>query len=192
MIITISGTPGSGKSTLAQLLTQKLGAVRIYVGGIRRDIAASKNVTLEELNKYALTHPETDVDVDKAAAKQARDLEKKNKIVIVEGRTQFHFLPESLKIFIGVDDIEGARRIWKTLKSDPNRKNEGTAKTLKDTVKLVHKRDEMDQKRYKKYYQLDYRDLTHYDLVVDTTHISKEETLEKVLSYIKLNKKAYK
>ena len=79
MIITISGTPGSGKSTAAEMLSKKLKAERIYVGGIRRELAREKGMTLQELNQYAATHPETDVDVDKKAAAQARELEKKKK-----------------------------------------------------------------------------------------------------------------
>src|SRR3989338_3476806 len=106
MIITISGTPGSGKSTIARILAERLKAERIYVGGIRRELARKKGMTLEELNVYAQTHPETDVDVDKTAAEQAKALDKKGKIVIVEGRTQFYFLPSSLKMYISVSPEE--------------------------------------------------------------------------------------
>lgn len=192
MIITISGTPGSGKSTVAKLLSEKLHASRIYVGGIRRELATKKKMTLEELNDYALTHPETDVDVDMAAAAEARLLVKKGKVVIVEGRTQFHFLPESLKLFIDVDPKEGARRIWGAMKNDPARKNEGSATTLRDVEKLTREREENDQKRYQKYYHFDYRDRSYYDLVIDTTMLSKEKVFEKVLMFVEKNKKAYK
>jgi len=69
-IITISGTPGSGKSTVAKIIQKELDAERIYVGGIRREIARKKGMTLQELNVYAQTHPETDVDVDKYVRKK--------------------------------------------------------------------------------------------------------------------------
>ena len=97
MIITISGTPGSGKSTVAKILVKKLRAKRIYVGGIRRELARRKGMTLEELNQYAKTHPETDVNIDEKAAAKARELEKKGDIVIDEGYMQFHFVPKSSK-----------------------------------------------------------------------------------------------
>ena len=115
MIITISGTPGSGKSTIVKILVENLRAERIYVGGIRRELAKEKSMTLTELNEYAQTHPETDVDVDEKAAAQARKLGQGKKVVVVEGRTQYHFLPESIKIFVNVDVDEAARRIWKDL-----------------------------------------------------------------------------
>ena len=48
MIITISGTPGSGKSTVAKIIVETLNAERIYVGGIRRELAREKGMTLQE------------------------------------------------------------------------------------------------------------------------------------------------
>ena len=112
MIITISGLAGSGKSTVAKMLRRKLKAKRIYVGGIRRALAWKKKMTLEELNQYALKHPETDVDVDRKAAAEARKLERAGYIVVVEGRMQWRFLPKSIKIFMDVDLDEAAGRIW--------------------------------------------------------------------------------
>lgn len=181
-IITISGTPGSGKSTIAQILVEKLNAHRIYVGAIRRELAREKGMTLEELNDYGMTHPETDVDVDQKIAQQARQAAKTS-LVIVEGRTQFHFIPESFKIFIKVKTEEGARRIWKQIKDADAKKqrNEGEVKTLKALIAETKKRVDNDNKRYKKYYNLDYTDETHYDLVVDTGNITAQQAANIIL-----------
>ncbi|MEK6900051.1 MAG: cytidylate kinase family protein [Nanoarchaeota archaeon] len=186
MIVTISGTPGSGKSTVAAILVQKLSAERIYVGGIRREIARQKGMTLQELNEYAKTHPETDIDVDKKAAADAKALDKKGKKVIVEGRTQFHFLPESLKIFIKVDPDEGARRIWKDLqdKDTQQKRNEGNIKSFEAMKKRIYEREEEDAARYKKYYGFDHRDRSHYDLILDSTNISAEKIAESIINFI--------
>ena len=187
MIITISGTPGSGKSTVAKILVEKLKAERIYVGGIRREIARKKGWTLEELNKYAQTHPETDVDVDKDVTVQARQLEKAGKKVIVEGRTQYHFLPESIKIYIKVEPEEGARRIWNDLQEKELRdqRNEGNITSFEQMKLRMKQRQQEDIKRYQKYYSINPYDESHYDLVVDSTAISAEEVAEKILSYVK-------
>lgn len=191
MIITISGTPGSGKSTVAKILAKQLKAERIYVGGIRRDLAKEKGMTLIELNEYAKTHQETDVDVDKKAAHYARELEKKGKLVIVEGRTQFYFLPESIKVFIKVSVEEGARRIWKDLQQQETKqaRNEGEIGSLDETKKRITDREEEDAARYKKYYGVDHRVEKQYDLVVDTTKLNPEETADKVLDFIKTKTK---
>ena len=190
MIITISGTPGSGKSTVAKILLQKLNAERIYVGGIRRELAREKGMTLQELNFYAETHPETDVDVDQKAAAEARALEKKSKVVIVEGRTQFHFLPESIKVFIKVDPTVGAQRIWKDLqlKSTQQERNEGNIHSLEETKRSTAEREEIDAKRYLKYYSIDHRDQSQYDLVLDSTKESAEEIANRVLKYLQAKK----
>lgn len=194
MIITISGTPGSGKSTVAKILVEKLHAERIYVGGIRRDLAKEKGMTLEELNQYALSHPETDVDVDKKAAAEAQKLEKTKKIVVVEGRTQFHFLPESIKIFITVDVEEAARRIWKDLQHADlqQQRNEGKIGSLAEMKESIEKRFENDQMRYKKYYNLDITNQRQYDLVIDTTKITAEQAAQKIMEFIRKNRKTYK
>jgi len=187
MIITISGTPGSGKSTVAKLLVKALGAERIYVGGMRRELAREKGMTLEELNKYAKTHAETDRDVDQKASELAKKLEKEGKIVIAEGHTQFYFLPDSIKIFIKVDPEEAARRIWKDLQQKETReaRNEGNIISLEQMKRRVQERFKEDNARYQKYYGLDYLDESHYDLVIDSTAITAEQVTEKILLFLK-------
>lgn len=190
MIITISGTPGSGKSTIAKILQQKLSAERIYVGGIRRELARKKGMTLVELNEYAKTHPETDVDVDKEAAAEARKLDKQGKTVIVEGRTQYYFLPESIKIFIKVDEEEGTRRIWKDLQNEQTRaeRNEGNITSVEQMKKRIRQRATEDNKRYLKYYGIHPADESQYDFILDTTKITAEEGVRKILTYLKTKK----
>jgi predicted cytidylate kinase len=185
-IITISGDPGSGKSTIAKKLAQKLQAERIYVGQIRRKLAKTKGMSLTELNKYAQDHPETDVVIDKNAAKRAKQLAKQSP-VIVEGRTQFHFLPESLKVYVAVDINEGAKRIWKDLQSmeAKAKRNEGDLNSLADVAKSIKSRVNSDKKRYMKYYNIDHTDKSQFDLVLDTTKLNREEAVEQALKAIK-------
>ena len=191
MIITISGTPGSGKSTIAKILENKLGAERIYVGGIRRELARQKGWTLEQLNEYAQTHPETDVDIDQQASAHARQLEKKGNIIVAEGRTQFHFLPESIKIYITVSPEEGARRIWNDLQHQElqQQRNEGKIVSLEQLKRSLAEREEGDTQRYTKYYGFDHRDEKYYDLIIDTTSLRPEQAAQKILDFVQAHKK---
>ena len=187
MIITISGMPYSGKSTVAKMLLEKLGWERIYVGGIRRELARKKGMTIEELNVYGETHPETDVDVDKEAAKQARDLDKKKKNVIVEGRTQYHFLPESYKIYIKVNNKEAIQRMMKDMHDAQALKarNEKLITSEKEALKKIHDREEEDARRYKKYYGIDHRDESQYDLIIDSSKLTPQEVVDQIIKNIK-------
>ena len=187
MIITISGNPGSGKSTVAEILVKKLEAKRIYVGGIRRELAREKGMTLQELNEYAKNNPETDVDIDKKAATEAKGLHEQGKLVVVEGRTQYHFIPESVKVYMKVDSETGAKRIWKDLqdKQASQQRNEGNLNSLEEVKKRVLDRESEDAQRYLKYYDIDPRVESQYDLIVDTTNISAEEAAQKVIDYVK-------
>ena len=182
-IITISGSEGSGKSTIIKYLQGKLNADRIDVGEIRREYAKSKGLTLEELNKLAIDNPESDVKIDNQTAIRARELAEKN-LVIVGGRTQFHFLPESFKLYIKCDLDESAKRIWKDLQNNTNR-NEGKINSLEALKKSLINRKESDLARYKKYYNLDHTDESQYDYVIDTTNITTQEAIYIVLKKIK-------
>src|SRR3989338_610943 len=133
------------------------------------------------------THPEIDKSVDERAALQARLLEKKGQVVVVEGRTQFHFLPESIKVYVNVGSAEAARRIWKDLHSQEAKKarNEAEYDSIDLLEKSIVERDAKDALRYKKIYGVDHRDLSHYDFVLDTTKLTPTQAVDTVLEFIK-------
>jgi cytidylate kinase len=180
MIITITGDPGSGKSTIGKKLEEALGYKRYYIGQIRRDAAKAKGMTLAEYNKYGEMHPETDVEVDE----YQKELGQKEDDFIIEGRTSWFLIPQSLKIYVKVDPYEGARRIFSDLEKNPLR-NEGRAlDSVEAVLKSNEERVKSDDFRYKKYYQKDCYDESNFDLVVDTTHKSQEEAFEEVMAFV--------
>lgn len=183
-MVTISGNPGSGKSSAAEIFASLTGAKRIYVGGIRRQMAQDKGMTIEQLNEYAITHPETDVDIDRIVASQVRDLFAQGRRVLVEGRTQFHFLPESLKIYIFVDPMEGARRIYEDHRNGGKNRNECVVTSLTEMLEAVKRREESDAARYLQYYGFDHRDKGHYNSVIDSTNLSKDEVVARILELV--------
>lgn len=179
MIITISGAEGSGKSTLAKKLEQELEFPRIYVGGIRRKIAAERGMTLATFNEWSETNPEGDVEVDQRVVSEVSHM----KNAIVEGRVMFHFFPNSIKIFLDVDTDTAAKRIFGDLKKGNRNEDDNLTSTLAVKNSLLERR-KSDKLRYKKYYNLDVFDHANYDLVIDTTNIPQEATFEKVISFI--------
>ncbi len=184
MIITISGTAGSGKSTLAKKLEEALGFPRIYVGGIRRAMAQEKGMTLAEFNEWSQTNSEGDVPVDTRVQEEARKLDN----AIVEGRVMYHFLPESLKIFVDANLDVAAERIFHDMQT--NDRNEGANLTSVEAVKQsIIERQQSDNARYKKYYGIDVFNHKNYDFVIDSSTITAQEIFEKTLAFIQDHQK---
>ncbi|MEK6967254.1 MAG: (d)CMP kinase [Nanoarchaeota archaeon] len=173
MIITISGTPGSGKSTVGDLLSKKLEYEYFDIGRIRRAIAKKRGITLEELNKVGETDESTDKEVDD----YQRHLGQAKDSFILVSRLGYHFVPNSLKVFLKVNIDEAARRIIK----DESRSEEEKPHTIAEAKRLIDVRNTSDKKRYSKYYDIDPYDTKHYDLVIDTYNKSPQEIAEEIL-----------
>ena len=176
MIISIGGNQGSGKSTLAKRLSETLGWPRYYIGGIRREAAAKRGLTLAEYNKLGETDPSTDTEVDEYQKKLGETEDN----FIIEGRTSWHFIPHSLKLYIDVSDEVGAKRIFMA-----NREGEDKSmNTYEDVLASVKERKASDQKRYLQFFGIDTYDLKNYDYVIDTTNMTPEQVFNEVYTII--------
>lgn len=172
VIVTIAGTAGSGKSTLAKLLAKKLGFRHHSVGDGRRAIAEEKGISLKELNKLSETG---EFDSDTPVDMHMKKLGETEDDLVIDCRTGFHFVPKSIKIFL---DAEKATRAERLL----NRKSVGERPTsLEDAMETLDIHRKSERKRYMNYYKIDIWDQTHYDLVLDSTHLSPEELVERIL-----------
>ncbi|MDD4332617.1 MAG: AAA family ATPase [Patescibacteria group bacterium] len=181
MIITFGGTPGSGKSTIAKKLAAKLGWPRYYMGGIRRDIAKKRGMTLAEYNKLGENDPTTDTDVDNYQENLGKTMDN----IIVEGRTSWFFIPHSFKIYVDVNKETGAKRILKELRNENDRNENKNLKTLSDVIKSFDARMRSDRKRYKKYFNINVNKKSNYDFVLDTTNLNRAQAFNAVWKYIK-------
>jgi cytidylate kinase len=177
MIITISGMPGAGKTTIAKQLSQKLEMPWYSIGEIRGKMAKEHGMTIDEFNKLGEEEEFTDKDVDEYQAK----LGKTEDNFIIDGRLSWHFIPHSFKIFLDVDSEEAAERIFS---SQEDRNDEKTYETIDEMKKAIEKRLESDMKRYQKYYNVNYLDRSHYDIVIDTTDKTPVEITEEILAEI--------
>lgn len=170
--ITISGTPGSGKSTIGQLLNKKLGINYIYSGEIFRETAKKYKMSLEEFGRYCEKNIEIDKELDE---KQLNIL--KNGNVILEGRLAGWIAKKNninaLKVMITADiDIRVKRIIERENGEYNNRLNE------------MLKREKSEEKRYKKYYNIDIKDTSIYDIIIDSSCKKPEEIIEIILKKI--------
>ena len=180
MIISLSGAPGSGKSTIAQMLADKLNWPRYYIGGLRREKAKEKGMTLAEYNKLGETDSVTDQEVDL----YQRDLGKSRDNFVIEGRTSWYFIPHSLKIYLDVNLEEGAKRIFANLQRKNERNEDINLNNWQDVMRSNINRLESDKIRYRKYYNIEVYEKNNYDFYLDTTNLAPEEVFKAVISYV--------
>jgi cytidylate kinase len=184
MIIAITGNEGSGKTTISNKLAREFGWPEYSLGKIFRALAIEKGMTLPEFRDICEKDPKIDKEIDEYQVVLA----KKEKDFIIESRTAWHFLPESLKIYLKVDAKEAAQRILNQIKTGTGRKGEDANLNSVETImESEKKRKAEDDIRYQKYYGIDRNDEKNYDFILDTTNLSIEEVFEKVMEFIKKN-----
>jgi cytidylate kinase len=170
--ITISGLPGSGKTTVAQLLEKRLGLRYVYSGEIFRKLAQKYKMSLERFGKYCESHREIDEELDRY---QLNILRTGN--VIVEGRIsgwlayQNHI--PAIKILLEADINIRAGRIVK--------REQGNVTMRK---KEILNREKSEAIRYKKYYGIDIRDTSIYDVIINAGDKTPEEIMECIITHL--------
>ena len=181
MIITIQGPSGSGKGSVARELAKKLKYKYYSVGDFRRLKAKKLGMTLEEYNKLAEKDPKTDIEADE----WQKQLSLKEDNFVIDGRTCFMFIPQSVKIFLDVDDDVAAKRIFEDNKNNPARINQTHAKTIAEQKKISIQRNKSDKLRYNKWYGIkDYTNKKYYDLYIDTSDKTIDEVVKKISEYV--------
>ncbi|MEK9130739.1 MAG: cytidylate kinase family protein [Patescibacteria group bacterium] len=175
MIIAISGLAGSGKSTIVKLLADRLSLPTYSVGALRGQMAIERGMTIEQLNVLGENEAFTDTEVDDYQTK----LGASGASFIIDGRMSWHCIPQALKVLLMVDPDEGARRIFFAPKDD--RADEQSYASIEELRAALAERNASDRRRYQKYYGVDFMDPNKYDVVVDTTHLTPSQVLEKIL-----------
>ena len=173
-IITITGDLGSGKSTVAKLLQERLNYDYIYTGKIQRMIADRYHMTTVELNKYAETHPEIDAEIDSTF----KSLNASTNL-IVDSRMAWFFLPHSFKVYLKTDLPVAIERIY----GDNLRINENYSSKEEATNQIIA-RKESENKRYMELYGADCTDLSKFDLVIDTSLLTPEQVVNRIIERI--------
>jgi len=172
--ITISGTPGSGKSTVAKLLEDKLGLRYVYSGMLFRDMAKKYKMSLEEFGKYCEENSEIDKELDDQQLEILR-----NGDIILEGRLAgwlaHHNNIPAFKVEVNADLETRAQRIVKREKG-----------IVEKRKKEILERERSEALRYKKYYNIDLKDSSIYDVVIDSRDKTPEEIVDIIID--KLNR----
>jgi cytidylate kinase len=214
-VIAIDGPAGSGKSTTAKLVAQRLNFLYLDTGAMYRAITLKAlengvNVNdekeLEKLTKNSvisfknekginkifldgkevtekIREPQVDKNVSfvsmhkkvrKILVEKQKEIGRRNDLV-AEGRdTTTVVFPGAFKIYLCADIEERARRRFLELK------DKGIRTSMKEQIKEIGKRDKLDSQREASPLCVD-KDA----VVVDTTHLTIEEQVNRVIELYK-------
>ena len=175
MIVTISGRPGSGKSVVAAEVARRLGVDHVSAGDFMREMAQERGLTILELSRRA----ESDEVIDRAIDERTVRYGSSGGSFVIDARLGWHFVPDSVKVFLDVEPEVAARRIF-----DARRRSEQENVDLDTTMRAIIERTESERQRYMSYYNLDYLDHGHYDLVIDTSDMTISEVVSKVIDHV--------
>ncbi|WP_411964135.1 (d)CMP kinase [Haloferax sp. YSMS24] len=171
MLLTVSGPPGSGKSTTAAALAAAFDLEHISGGDIFRQLAAERDMSAVEFNKLA----EEDDQIDRDLDRRLRSIAVERDDVLLESRLAGWLAGDEadLRFWLDAPVAVRAERI-----ADREEKPVDVAR--EETVT----REASEAKRYKEYYNIDFSDLSIYDISLNTARWGESEVTEIITSAV--------
>ncbi|RIZ65536.1 MAG: hypothetical protein D0531_09170 [Methylococcales bacterium] len=169
-IIVMSGDIGSGKSSVATELKQLTDFDIIGTGAIQRAIATRRGLTTLELNEISQTDRSVDDEIDAYVIETGKSQDR----LIMDSRLAWHFIPTAFKVFLAVDVVVGAERVFNASRNDE--KNESLEITLKNNLK----RQTIEDQRFNQLYNIHFRKYGNYDLIIDTSYATPLAIAQKI------------
>ena len=174
--ITIAGDLGSGKSTVANHLISNINYRIESAGLIFRRLAEQHGMTAKEFNQFIESNPKYDNMVDDTI----KEMGTKEENIIFDSRLAWYFVPKSFKIYMYVDVDTATERIF----NDEGRVSESYSDMATAKKEIIERR-ESEVLRYKTFYNIDINNYSNYDFIIDTSHATKDEVNDAVLSNFK-------
>ena len=181
MKFTITGYMGSGKSTICDILRREYNFRIVSAGSIFREMGSKENLNVLDMTRKLSSSDSNEVDKyidDKIKEEASRVRDDEN--VIFDSRLAWHFLEQTFNIFILVSPYQAALRTYLTRINDDEK-----YASLEDTIEGLVERRVLENRRYKKIYNVNCEDLSNYDLVIDTSYISALEATEIIMDCYK-------
>ncbi len=152
--VTLGGLHGTGKSSTADMVAKRFNLRRLSAGGIFRQLAEERGLSLEEFSRVAEEDSSIDHELDSRLKSEA---EKGN--VLLDGQLAAWMAGKNagLKVLLIARDEVRIRRIAE-----------------RDDVSFEHAkhetltREEIERDRYKEFYGVDIADRSIYDLIINT------------------------
>jgi predicted cytidylate kinase len=177
-VIRVSGYQGSGKTTVCKRLAEALSYKYIYMGQIFRDMALAEGKIIDQFYAELDSDParEKKVDADAAALCATQDNQ------IIEGRmAPFWDTPfEKVNLLFTIDAAVGAKR--------QQERPEYRDKTVTEVLTLSEQRLANERLRYRKLYGIDdFLWMQHFDEIIDTTHMDRDQVFAEAMARLELH-----
>lgn len=169
-IISLAGELSSGKGTVSKILMEELNYGVYRNGDYFRKLAKDRGMSVTEFNEYVKQHPEIDIQIENSAKEYAKNHEK----FIIDARLGWYAVPESFKVYLKVDIDVAAKRAFEN-KDEEKGKTE-KFDTIEEQKEDMQKRYKLENERYFQLYGVRKEDTSNYDLVIDTTNLTPQET----------------
>lgn len=172
LTVTVGGLPGTGTTTLCRLLEDRLQLPYTYAGALFREEAKARGLDLAAFGALSQKDPSIDERLDD---RQVHMLRKGG--LILEGRlsgwlAQRYKLP-AVKVWVHCDESERMRRIV-----------DRDGGTLKEQADATWAREQSEADRYRRYYGVDLKDTSFYDLILDSTHMLPDQLADEVVKAV--------
>jgi len=167
--ILICAQLGSGSTEIADIVGKKLDFGVYNTDKLLKGLAVNSNITFRELAEKSISG---EVDVDDLLFSYALDILNKGK-VIFEGKSSFlvFLAPVTLRVFLTAPDYVRAKHIAEVRKISYD-------KALHEVRLSDRDRETFAQKISK----IDWKDLSLYDLVINTASLGYEKSAELIVN----------
>ncbi|RDI72563.1 (d)CMP kinase [Halopelagius longus] len=165
MLLTVSGPAGSGKSTTAAGLAEALDLEHISGGDIFRELAAERGYSAVEFNKLAEEDDQIDRDLDRRLYTIATERDD----VVLESRLAGWLAGEHADLRFWLDAPIAVRAARIADRED---------KSVELAREETEARERSEALRYEEYYNIPIRDLSIYDMVLNTARWGPDEVLD--------------
>jgi cytidylate kinase len=178
-VIAVSGPPGAGSTTIAKELAKKLGIEYFSPGFIQKGFAKGRNESKAAIAVWKTKFGKSD-ELHKGLLDRLQIERARKGNVVVCGKLSIYILKDLAehKVWLEASLDERARRSAK-------RDN----LPIKDVKRMIMERERIERREWKRIYGIDYFDQKEMaDLVVDSTKLTVNETVGRILDFIKSRK----
>ena len=136
-------------------------------------------ITISEFDQRWYENPALQHEYDLKYEAYQQNLPLNSKVVL-ESRLWFYNQPDGFNVYLTLDRHIAAQRIFE------HQREEDANESLEHVYEMTQQRDEKTRNAYIELYNIDMRDMTKYDLVVDTGELTPEQVTEKILEAFSL------